>query len=86
MLVSGSDDTSVKLWATKERKLEAGPAKSALVKSLQRLRHDSSDSDQGGEDEQMQEDYKSRGSDDYMSENEDEAEQLGWENLAGMRH
>ncbi|MFO0003379.1 MAG: WD40 repeat domain-containing protein [bacterium] len=34
MLVSGSDDTSVKLWATKERKLEAGPAKSALVKSL----------------------------------------------------
>ena len=69
IFVSGSDDTSVKVWACSDLKFELSSQKAVQVRSLQRLRQESSDSDDRQDDDhQMQEDFKSRGSDEYMSE------------------
>jgi len=74
IFITGSDDTSVKVWACDTMKIEVSGSKATLVRSLNAQRQDSSDSD-GNEDQPMHEDFKSRGSDEYMSENEEDPDE-----------
>lgn len=81
-LVSGSDDTTVKLWATLNAPYTLSVVRPAQIKSLN-ARMRLGESSESEKDEQA--DYRSQ--DEYMSEQDEADEDVeGWDLMTGMRH
>jgi WD40 repeat protein len=81
-LLSGSDDTTVKLWATPNEPFTLSVVRPAQLKSLN-ARMRLGESSESQKDEQV--DYRSQ--DEYMSEQDEADEDVeGWDLMTGMRH